>query len=93
MGTVFLWIVIGTSIWMAFDAHQIGYDKKDVKGMAGMGPLGWLFAGLLLWIVAFPLYLASRSKLKQAAAHKNASAHSGDLEPEALHAGASSDAT
>ena len=71
MSTLFICIVIGTSLWMAFDAHQIGYDKKDVKGMAGMGPLGWLFAGLLLWIIAFPLYLASRSKLKEAAAQKN----------------------
>jgi hypothetical protein len=71
MGTAILSIVIGTSLWMAFDAHQIGYDKKDVKGMAGMGPLGWLFGGLLLWIVAFPLYLASRSKLKEVAAQQN----------------------
>ncbi len=71
MSTLFIWIVIGTSLWMAFDAHQIGYDKKDVKGMAGMGPLGWLFGGLLLWIIAFPLYLASRSKLKEAAERKN----------------------
>ena len=93
MGTVFLWIVIGTSLWMAFDAHQIGYDKKDVKGMAGMGPLGWLFAGLLLWIITFPLYLASRSKLKEAAADKNVSAHSGDVEPDASHAGASGGTT
>ena len=60
-------VVIGTSIWMAFDAKQIGYDKKDVKGMAGMGPAGWFFGGLLLWIVVFPLYLASRNKLKAAA--------------------------
>ena len=67
MSTLFVWIVIGTSIWMAFDAKQIGYDKKDVKGFAGMGPAGWFFAGLLLWIVAFPLYLASRNKLKAAA--------------------------
>lgn len=42
MGTAFLWIVIGTSLWMAFDAHQIGYDKKDVKGMAGMGTSGFV---------------------------------------------------
>ncbi len=65
---VFLLIILGTSVWMAFDAHQIGYDKKGVKGM---GPVGWLFAGLLLWIITFPLYLVSRSKLKEAAAQKN----------------------
>jgi hypothetical protein len=66
-----IWLlIIGTSIWMAFDASKIGYDKKDVKGIAGMGPAGWLFAGLLLWIITFPLYLASRNKLKEAAARK-----------------------
>lgn len=62
-----VWLVIGTSLWMAFDAHQIGYDKRHVKGIAAIGPVGWFFAGLLLWIIAFPLYLASRSKLKAAA--------------------------
>lgn len=67
-----IWLVVlGTSIWMAFDASKIGYDKKDVSGIAGMGPVGWFFAGLLLWIVAFPLYLASRNKLKEAAARKS----------------------
>ncbi len=48
MGTVFLWIVVGTSLWMVFDAHQIGYDRKDVTGIAGMSALGWLFGGLLV---------------------------------------------
>lgn len=73
MGTVILGIVIGTSLWMAFDAHQIGYDKSRVKGMAGMGPAGWLFAGLLLWIVAFPLYVAKRGQLRAAAGKAEAS--------------------
>jgi hypothetical protein len=46
MNSLFLWIIIGTSLWMAFDAHQIGYDKKDLKGFAGMGvpPVGSLRA-------------------------------------------------
>ena len=30
------------------------------------GPVGWFFSGLLIWIVAFPLYLASRGNLKEA---------------------------
>ena len=44
----------------------VDYDKRDVRGLAGMGPIGWLFAGLLLWIVAFPLYLIKRGELKAA---------------------------
>ena len=71
MESLIFFVVLGTSIWMAFDASKIGYDKKDVAGIAGMGPVGWFFAGLLLWIVSFPLYLASRNKLKEAAARKN----------------------
>jgi hypothetical protein len=59
-------VVLGSSIWMAVDASQLGYDKRDVKGLAAMGPAGWLLAGLLLWIVAFPLYLIKRPELKAA---------------------------
>lgn len=64
---LFYLVVVGTSIWMCIDASRIGYQKEDVKGLAGMGPFGWLVTGLLLWIVAFPLYLASRNKLVEAA--------------------------
>jgi len=71
MENLVFFLILGTSIWMAFDASKIGYDKKDVGGIAGMGPVGWFFAGLLLWIVSFPLYLASRNKLKDAAARKH----------------------
>ena len=60
-------VVLGTAIWMAADAAQIGYDKDDIKGLAAIGPAGWFFAGLLLWIVAFPLYLIKRPELKAAA--------------------------
>lgn len=81
-----LWIVIiiGTSFWMLFDAKGIGYDKKDVKGLAGMGPVGWFFAGLLIWIIAFPLYLGSRGKLKESAAIKKASRNKETLIPTQL---------
>ena len=27
-----------------------------------MGPRGWFFACILLWIIAFPMYLATRPK-------------------------------
>lgn len=59
-------VVLATSIWMAADASKLGYDRRDVRGLAAMGPVGWFFCGLLLWIVAFPLYLIKRPELKAA---------------------------
>lgn len=66
-------LVIGTSIWMAYESSSFGYKKEDIKGLAAMGPMGWLVAGLFLWIVAFPVYLASRAKLKAAGAKNDGS--------------------
>ncbi len=64
--TILLIIVVGTSIWVFFDATSIGVKKGQVAGLANMGPGGWLIASLLLWIIAFPLYLAYRGKFKAA---------------------------
>lgn len=60
-------VILATSVWMAYDAAQIGYDKRDVQGLAAISPAAWLVAGLLLWIVAFPVYLIKRPALKAAA--------------------------
>lgn len=59
-------VVLASAIWMAVDSSQLGYDKRDIRGIAAMGPAGWFFCGLLLWIVAFPLYLVKRGELKAA---------------------------
>ena len=56
-------VVIGSSIWVVADANSIGVRKG--KGFFDMGPWGWFFACLLLWIVAFPVYLAKRSEYKR----------------------------
>ena len=66
-GLVFL-VVIGTSIWVAIDASNIGARKGLVKGVGNMGPAGWFFCCLLIWIIGFPVYLAKRSVIKAAAA-------------------------
>jgi len=65
MVMLILLIVVGTSIWVAIDASIIGVKNGQLKGLAGMGPAGWFFACLLLWIVGFPLYLAKRGELKR----------------------------
>lgn len=65
MGVLYVFAFAST-LWMFFESRSFGYRKADLKGLAAMGPWGWLFAGLFLWVVAFPLYLASRSKLRAA---------------------------
>ena len=59
-------VALGSAIWMAIDASQLGYDKRDVRGLAAMGPAGWFICGLLFWIIALPVYLAKRPELKAA---------------------------
>lgn len=58
-------IVIGTSIWVLADAKTIGVQKGQITGFTDMGVLGWFIACLLLWIIAFPIYLAKRSEYKR----------------------------
>lgn len=65
MDGLILLIILGTSIWVFFDAKAIGVKKGQVKGLANLGPGGWLVGSLLLWIVAFPLYLAKRGEFKR----------------------------
>lgn len=76
-------IVIGTSIWVFFDARSIGVKKGQVTGIANMNPVGWLFGCLLLWIIAFPIYLSKRGEFKRineksqlVSSSRNPSAHS-----------------
>jgi len=65
MDTYILLLVVVTSIWVFIDAKRIGIRKGQVRGLADLGPAGWLFACLFLWIMAFPLYLIKRPELKR----------------------------
>ena len=47
VGLVLL-IVVGTSIWVLFDEGEASWK--------------WFFGCLALWIVVFPLYLATRAR-------------------------------
>jgi hypothetical protein len=58
-------IVVATSIWVLVDAKTIGVKKGQIGGVANMGPGGWFFVCLLLWIVGFPFYLAKRGEFKK----------------------------
>ena len=65
MGNKMLVIVIITSLWVLIDAKAIGVKKGQITGMGNLGPWGWFFACLLLWIVSFPFYIAKRSEFKR----------------------------
>ena len=58
-------VVLGTSIWILVDTKTIGVKKGQIKGVADLGPWGWFFVCLLLWIIGFPFYLAKRGELKR----------------------------
>jgi len=58
-------VIIGTSIWVYFDSKSIGVKKGLNPGFLDLGPIGWMLATLLLWIIAFPAYLGTRGKLKK----------------------------
>jgi hypothetical protein len=47
---LFFLLVIGSSIWLYFDAKAIGADR----------PFLYFVGSLLFWIVVFPMYVASR---------------------------------
>ena len=65
MEIIILLIIFCTSIWVLVDAIKIGVKKGQIKGIADLGPWGWFFACLLIWIIGFPLYLAKRGELKR----------------------------
>lgn len=65
MDALILIVVLGTSIWVAVDAATIGVKSGQIKGLGNMGPAGWFFACLLIWIVGFPFYLAKRPEFKR----------------------------
>lgn len=55
-------VIVGTTVWVYADAKQIGVRPGMLSGTLDAGPVGWAVACLLLWIVFFPLYLATRPK-------------------------------
>jgi hypothetical protein len=74
-------IVIGSAIWVGIDASTHGVRKGLTSGAFDMGPMGWFLACLLLWIVAFPAYVAKRAQLHSAA---TSSAVSNPVQPNVI---------
>ena len=79
---IFYLIALGTTIWVIADTASLGVKRGCLGGgFADMGRLGWALCMLLIWIVALPLYLATRPKY---VARKRAPDSGGE---QALHAG------
>jgi hypothetical protein len=50
---------------MAAEANSVGAGTESDKTPSGRkreGPVAWFFFGILLWIVAFPMWMYRRSK-------------------------------
>ena len=56
--------ILASAVWVAIDSSRLGFEKRDLTGIAAMGPVGWTLCVLLIWIVGFPLYLVKRNHLK-----------------------------
>ena len=62
---IFILVIVGTSLWVLFDANAIDADRRSAKGIAATTPVGWFLFCLLFWIIGFPLYLATRPEMKR----------------------------
>ena len=58
-----LMIVVGTSIWVAYDAsiNKIAVVNKPYS--FNNGAFAWFLSCILIWIAAFPAYLVRRSQI------------------------------
>ena len=50
-------VVIGSAVFMAIDAYQIGMGDDGTDG-----PVSWFLGGIMLYLFAVPLYLHKRAK-------------------------------
>ncbi len=66
MSQAIVLVVLGSTIWLGFDASQ-----RDWTGSSfARSTIAWVLGSLALWIVVFPAYLVARGRtpLKQRAA-------------------------
>jgi hypothetical protein len=60
---VYYLVVLGTTIWVGIDAHNLGMRRGRMGGgFLDMGVATWVICCVLLWIIAFPCYLVARGR-------------------------------
>ncbi|BDD88736.1 hypothetical protein [Desulfofustis limnaeus] len=79
MDPIIVLLVVGSAVWVYFDAKKIGASRDKRGGFLAMGPVGWALCVVLLWLVAFPLYLFQRSGIKAAATGSGTPTSSSDV--------------
>ena len=56
-------VVVVCALGVYIDARSIGAKRGLTRGLAGTGPAMWALGTIAMWIVVFPLYLATRGKI------------------------------
>jgi heme/copper-type cytochrome/quinol oxidase subunit 4 len=58
MTNLILLVIVGTTIWLGFDANQRDWRRSSFARNAAI----WVVGSLAMWIVVFPLYLFMRQR-------------------------------
>jgi len=59
MTAIFLLLIVATTAWVGYDASQRDWSEHSFANRTWK----WVVGCLLLWVVAFPVYLVQRGKV------------------------------
>ncbi len=59
-----VWLaILGSAIWVGFDASALGVQRGRLGGgPLDMGVASWVICCLFLWVISFPCYLVARGR-------------------------------
>lgn len=60
---IILLVVLGTTIWLTYDARSNRIPVTKEPYSLNNGALAWCLSSILLWIATFPYYLVRRSQV------------------------------
>ena len=64
-------VIVGiTSIWAAFDSHNHKISTTKGRYSWNTGALAWFISCLALWLIAFPAYIAKKTRAEKSATGK-----------------------
>jgi hypothetical protein len=59
MTALILLTILGTTIWLGFDASQRDWRNNSFARSAAI----WVLGAVAMWLVVFPLYLVQRGRV------------------------------